>query len=106
MMEPSGDEIKSQDETVDRKKKERTKLVLSPPLRPPNTFGFAVFFIKSSLVIIESFKFGELMIPSFIKWFTPSFCSQYAYTQIGDETKQKNWDYRIKLGPKDSVCDF
>jgi len=99
-MEPSGDE------TVDRKKKERTKLVLSPPLPPPNTFGFAVLFIKSSLVTIESCKFGELMIPSFIKWFTPSFCSKYAYTQIGDETKQKNWDYRIKLGPKDSVCDF
>lgn len=46
------------------------------------------------------------MIPSFIKWFTPSFCSQCAYTQIGDETKHKNWGYRIKLGPKDGVCDF
>jgi hypothetical protein len=46
------------------------------------------------------------MIPSFIKWFTPSFCSQYAYTQIGDETKQKNWGYRIKLGAKDGVSDF
>jgi hypothetical protein len=95
MVEPSGDEIKSQDETVDRKKKERTKLVLSPP--PPNTFGFAVLFIKSSLVILESCKFGELMIPSFIKWFTPSFCSQHAYTQIGDETKQK------KLGLQDQT---